>query len=229
MAGVISRLIKIVCMLGLLASLLSGCGAPAVVQETYPLESVNRSGDATSYVYRASNQSVPEVADALTAQRTPEQISPVSSERMFLVYGSQWYHLQQDPQIPQDTLVEVDSEAYVRNNYDTSFLQMYLTARLLGSLFNGSYGTGAYRGYGAREVYQPRQGTYRKPTPVDYKIAPPVTIVRKGQLTRRGQSGGITGGRSGIGNPDQYSPPSPRLSRPTTRFRTGRIGRRGRR
>jgi len=229
MASVISRLIKIVCMIGLLSSLLSGCGAPAVVQETYPLESVNRNGEATSYVYRAANQSVPEVADALTSQRTPEQISPVSSERMFLVYGNQWYHLQQDPQIPQDTLVEVDSEAYVRNNYDTSFLQMYLTARLLGSLFNTPYSAGSYRGYGTREVYQPRQGTYRKPTPVDHKIAPPVTIVRKGLLNRRGQNSSITGGRSGTGGSNQYSPPSPRLNRPTTRFRSGRIGRRGRR
>lgn len=243
MDGVYSRLLKIVCVLGLLVSLLSGCGAGAPnVKETYPLESVNRNGNATSYVYRAANQSVTAVADTFSSQQIPDQISPVNNERMFLVYGSQWYHLQQDIQKPEDTLVEIDSEQYVRDNYDTSFLQMYLTARLIGSLFNSPYSTGSYRGYGTRDIYKPRQGSYRVPTQEDKKIAPPITVVRNGLLTRRGNNVSVTGGpnsskqgtpaggisrdRDGSG---RYDAPRTRINRPQTRYRTGRIGRRGRR
>ncbi|WP_410511062.1 DUF4247 domain-containing protein [Paenibacillus sp. BR2-3] len=241
MEGVSSRWLKIIIVLGLLASLLSGCGAPNV-KESYPLESVNRDGNATSFVYRASDQSVTEVAESLSAQKMPDQISPANDERMFLVYGSQWYHLQQDPQKPEDTLVEVNSEEYVRNNYDASFLQMYLTARLIGSLFNSGYGTGSYRGYGSRDIYKPSQGSYRMPTEQDKKIAPPITVVRQGLVSRRGRSGSVTGGTNGSDNGNTkgsisrerggsgyFDAPRQRINKPQTRYRTGRIGRRGRR
>jgi len=231
MEDVSSRLLQILIVLGLLASLVSGCGAPApVIRESYPLESVNREGNATSYVYRASNQTVAEVAEYLTAERTPDQISPASRERMFLIYGNQWYHLQQDAQIPADTLVEVDSAEYVRNNYDASFLQLYLTSRLIGGLFGTGYGAGTYRGYGSREVYKPSQGSYRVPTAQDKKIAPPITVVRQGAIARRGRTGTVTGGTGGNkSGSDYYDAPQQRIKKPQTRYRTGRIGRRGRR
>ncbi|MBT2287881.1 DUF4247 domain-containing protein [Paenibacillus albidus] len=241
MKGLLARLLTLVLVLGLLVSVLGGCGAPNP-KESYPLESVNRDGNAESFVYRASEQTVTEAAEALQSQQTPDQVSAASDERMFLVYGDQVYHLQQDPDNAADTLVEVNSREYVRNNYDSGFLQTYLTARLIGELFDSARSTGSYRGYGSKDVYKPRQGAYRKPTDQDKKIAPPITVERQGLLTRRGKrgSGTVTGGDSvRDGNPAKgtinrnkgsvFDPPRTKIGRPKTRFGTGRIGRRGRR
>ncbi|GAF07486.1 lipoprotein [Paenibacillus pini JCM 16418] len=146
--------IKIVLILSLLVSLLSGCGAPNI-KDTYPLESVNRDGNATSYVYRAANKTVPEVAQELENANTPDQISKVDNERMFLVYSKEWYHLQKDQAKPTDTLIEIDSQEYVQRNYDSSFLKGYITATIIGHLFDSlGGGVGKYRGYSSRDVYQ---------------------------------------------------------------------------
>lgn len=179
--------LKLMLVLSLVMSLLSACGMPSV-QDTYPLESVSGSGNTTSYVYRAADRSVPEVAQELSEQRKPDQISAENEERMFLVYQDQYYHLQQDPNKKEDTLIEVDSKEYVRQNYDSSFLQGYLTATLIGNLFDsfGGSGYGKYRGYTDRDTYKPNQGTYRAPTNNDKKAAPPITVDRKGSITRRG-------------------------------------------
>lgn len=172
-------------VVGLLASLLSGCGAPNV-KETYPLESITRDGSSTSSVYRAVNTTVPEVASALISEKKPNQASPEDNERMFLVYGNDYYHLQQDPNKTSDTLIEVSSKEYVQRNYSSSFLQGYLTASLLGDLFDSLGRAGNYRGYTSKDVYKPSQGDYHKPTAADKKISPPLTVDRKGSIFRRG-------------------------------------------
>lgn len=241
--------LKIALILSLLVGLLSGCGSNPNVKENYPLESVNRDGNSTSYVYRAAGETVPEVAKEISDQKKPDQMSKEDNERMFLVYDQEYYHLQKDPNKPEDTLIEVDSQEYVRNNYDSSFLQGYLTASLLGSLFDslGDHGRGSYRGYSSRDTYQPRQ-TYRTPTVQDKKVAPPLTVEKKGTITRRGKSssdsgssgwGWLFGGNSDSGskgsitrNGDSnsgsgsYSKPRSSTSKPKTRFGSGRIRRR---
>lgn len=235
-------------VLSLLGSLLSGCGAPNV-KDTYPLESVNQDGSATSYVYRAAGQTVPEVAKGLSDEKKPDQISPEESERMFLVYSDKWYHLQQDPEKKEDTLIEVDSKEYVQKNYSSSFLQGYITASILGSLFDSFGGAGSYRGYSSKNVYKPQQGSYRAPTANDKKIAPPMTVEKKGLLTRRGKngssdsagSGGSIFSRNSSGSDSKgsitrgsdggsiFSSPKKSISKPKTRSGSGRISRRGRR
>lgn len=191
--------LKLMLVLSLVMSLLSACGAAPSVQDTYPLESVSGSGQSTSYVYRAADRTVPEVAKELSDQRTPDQISAENTERMFLVYQDQYYHLQQDPKKPEDTLVEVDSKEYVRQNYSSSFLQGYLTATLIGNLFDtfGGRGSGNYRGYTERDTYKPSAGSYRAPTSNDKKLAPPITVERKGSITRRGSDKDTSVGSGG--------------------------------
>lgn len=179
------HILKITLVLSLFVSLLSGCGAPAV-KDSYPLELVNSSGNSTSYVYRAANLTVPEVADELMEERTPDEVSAVDTERMFLVYPDELYHLQQDPDQPEDTLIEVDSKEYVQRNYSSSFLQGYITASILDSMFDVLRGSGNYRGYTASKTYTPTQGQYRTPTDNDKKIAPPLTTKRSGSIIRRG-------------------------------------------
>ena len=241
--------IKIILVLSFLVSLLSGCGAPPDVKQSYPLESVNRDGNATSYVYRAANKSVPVVAKELSEENTPDDMSKESEERMFLVYGNDIYHLQQDPAKPEDTLIEIDSKEYVSRNYDSSFLQGYLTAVIISDLFDslgGRYG-GGYRGYTSKDVYKPKEGTYRKPTTDDKKMAPPLTVDRSGKISRRGKGtvgsggnifkrepsteqsrGSIKRGESGDSG-GIFGSPKRSYTKPKTRFGSGKIGRRGRR
>ncbi|OAB42371.1 DUF4247 domain-containing protein [Paenibacillus glacialis] len=249
---------KLLIVLSLLISLLSGCGSSGDLSKTYPLESVNKEGTATSYVYRAVGQTVPEVAKDLTDERKPDQISPEDPERMFLVYDKEWYHLQQDPDKKEDTLIEVDSKEYVQKNYDSSFLQGYIAASIIGNLFDSMGGSGSYRGYSSKNVYKPKQGTYRKATVDDKKIAPPLTVEKKGSITRRGKSnsstssgkddtifsrgandsntsrgtikrGSDSGGSSIFGSSSSSNKSKKSISKPKTKSGSGKISRRSKR
>lgn len=243
--------LKILLVLSLVVSLLSGCGIGSPnVKDTYPLESVNREGNATSYVYRAADKTVPEVAKELADEKKPDQISKDDAERMFLVYSNEWYHLQKDEKKPSDTLIEIDSKEYVQKNYDSSFLQGYVTAALIGHLFD-SFGGGSYRGYSSRDIYQPKQGTYHQPTTSDKKVAPPLTVEKKGSIFRRGSSdntpsvgsgGSIFSRKKDTSNPSKgsisrgsskgssiFDSPKKSYTKPKTRVGSGKITRRGRR
>ncbi|MCC3377186.1 DUF4247 domain-containing protein [Cohnella sp. REN36] len=194
----------------LIVTLLSACGSSLNVQETYPLESVSKNGSQTSYVYRAAGETVQAVADELIDQKKPEQVSKDDPDHMFLVYADQIVHIQKDEEKPEDTLVEVDSKEYVRQNYSPSFLEGYLLASLIGNLFDlsrpGGY-HGDYRGYGSQKAYPPpATGTYRAPTDQDLKSAPPMTVNKKGSIFKRGK----TQGGSDVGSGGLFSkkPPS---------------------
>ncbi|BFH62235.1 DUF4247 domain-containing protein [Paenibacillus azoreducens] len=245
--------IKIALVLSLVLSLLTGCGIGSPnVKETYPLESVSRDGNATSYVYRAADKTVPEVAKELADEKKPDQMSKEDSERMFLVYGKDYYHLQKDPKKETDTLIEVDSQEYVQKNYDSSFLKGYLTAVVIGQLFDSLGGLGGgYRGYSSKDTYHPKQGNYHAPTTSDKKIAPPLTVEKKGSIFRRGGSNGdssvgsggsifdrksdsskssrgsISRGSSGSGG--LFDSPKKSYTKPKTRVGSGKITRRSRR
>ena len=156
------------------------------MSQQYPLVSVNRDGSQTSYVYRAANDTVPDVAARLSNQRKPQQMSETNPDHMFLVYSNEWYHLQRDADKPSDTLIEVDSKDFVRRNYNPSFLEGYVAASLIGHLFDSIGNYGKYRGYTGRNVYKPSDGSYRAPTQNDQKAAPPLTVPGKGFITKRG-------------------------------------------
>jgi hypothetical protein len=201
------RLVNLIVIFALVGGLLSACGS-VNVEETYPLESVSRNGDQTSYVYRAEGETVPEVAKALAEKKKPEQMSEEDPDHMFLVYSDQLIHVQKDPEHAEDTLIEVDSTEYVRQNYSPSFLEGYLLASVIGSLFDSvgrSGGYGDYRGYGSKTYYPPASGSYRAPTASDTKDAPPITVQKKGSIIKRSSSadtggvgsGGLFGKKSG--------------------------------
>ncbi|MBM7563620.1 DUF4247 domain-containing protein [Paenibacillus sacheonensis] len=201
-----SYVLKLLLVFTLVFPLLAACGINKKIEENYPLESVNGSGASTSYVYRAAGVSVPEVAKALTDESKPQQASPEKKDHMFLVYSDRVIHLQQDTAKPEDTLIEVDSKEYVRDNYSSSFLQGYLVASVIGSLFdNGRYGHGTYRGYDDRGTYKPAGGTYRAPSTQEKKAIPPMTVTRTGSIFKRSKntdsstkpgSGGVLGNPS---------------------------------
>lgn len=176
--------IKLLLIFSFIVPLLTACGIKDSIKEQYPLVSVNGSGNETSYVYRAEDKSVPEVAAALADQKKPKEQSEESTERMFLVYSNEIIQLEQDPDNSSDTLVEVNSTAYVRKNYSSDFLKGYLLASVIGDLFGSGGHGGAYRGYSSKDTYKPAT-KYRTPSVDDKKVAPPMTVERSGSIFRR--------------------------------------------
>ncbi|WP_425271763.1 DUF4247 domain-containing protein [Paenibacillus protaetiae] len=177
--------------------MLAACGIGDSIKENYPLVSASGSGSQTSYVYRAAGETVPQVAAKLADQKHPEQQSEQSGDRMFLVYPDEIINLQKSPDNPADTLIEVDSKSYVQHNYNPSFLEGYLLASVIGSLFDhGKYSGGDYRGYSSKDTYQP-QTKYRTPTEQDKKAAPPVTVNKTGSIFKRSKTADSTAVGSG--------------------------------
>lgn len=237
--------IKWLVIFSLIIPLLTACGQYDL-SETYPLESVSRDGKSTSYIYRAENTTVPEAAKSIADKRKPKQTSEQSDERMFLVYDNELIQVQRDKDKPEDSIIEVASQEYVRQNYDRSFLEMYLQYKLLDTLFDSLSGLGKYRGYNERRTYEPTK-SYQKPTVEDKKKAPPMTVDRKGSIFRRGSTtdtskntgGGIfsrqpkdnsnRGSISRGGSGGSYNPPKVKKSKPPkTRSGSGSIFRRKR-
>src|SRR5690606_2237209 len=103
-------------ILSFIIPMLAGCAQGFTLNEQYPLVSASGAGSESSYVYRAAGESVPEVAKALAEQRKPDQQSEESLERMFLVYSDAIIQVQQDPDRPEDTLIEVSTKEYARQN-----------------------------------------------------------------------------------------------------------------
>ncbi len=182
------KAIQIVLIPALFLLLLAGCGDQSV-SDTYPLESiVNKDGGQVSRIYRAEKQSVPEVAHQLADQNTPDEISKDDQQHMFLVYSDEWYHIQQDPNKPEDTLIEVDSKEFVRQNYDRSFLEGYILASLLDNVFDSlKHYPGHYRGYTTKDIYKPAV-EYHPPTDSERKAAPPITKDGTGTIVKRGSN-----------------------------------------
>ena len=110
-----------------LLSLLAGCGggssstsasmnAQDYIKNKYSLESADGSGSNMQKVYRASGQSVPDVAAKIADQQKPDEMSKSDSDDMFLVYNNDIIHVQQDGEKQSDTLIEVDSKQYVQQH-----------------------------------------------------------------------------------------------------------------
>ncbi|OPA74619.1 hypothetical protein BVG16_22920 [Paenibacillus selenitireducens] len=184
--------IKSILIVALMASVLSGCGSPKV-SDTYPLESVNKDGAETSYVYRAEGKTVPVVATELKDQRKPKEISKEDPDHMFLVYSDEWIHVMKDEKKPEDSLIEVDSKAYVQRNYNPSFLEAYVIGSIVGNLFDSFGGKryGDYRGYSSSDTYKPSK-KYHAPTASEKKAIPPMTVDRTGSIFKRGSTSGTS-------------------------------------
>ncbi|MFD3216015.1 DUF4247 domain-containing protein [Bacillus cereus] len=183
-------ILAIVILLVVAGYALSGCqgGQTKSIQDRYPLESVAKEGKQESYVYRAANRSVPEVAKELINEREPQQASKEDENQMFLVYSDKIYNLQKDKEKPSDTLIEISNKEFVRQNYQPSFLQGYIMGSILNDIFGSrksSYGD--YRGYNDRQNHKPVIPE-RPPTKEEKKTPPPITKEGKGSIIKRGDN-----------------------------------------
>ena len=178
-------ILAIITLLVIAGFALSGCQNEKSIQDRYPLESVAKDGKQESYVYRAANKSVPEVAKELIDEQKPKQASKEDENQMFLVYPDKMYNLQKDKEKPSDTIIEISNTEYVRQNYQPSFLQGYILASILDDIFDSrkSY-HGDYRGYTDRKNHKPVIPE-RPPTKEEKKTPPPITKQGKGSIIKR--------------------------------------------
>lgn len=182
----------------LVLALLAGCGdAGNYIKENYSLVDVTGQGKNTAKIYQVEGKDVPTVAKELADKEKPQEISKESQDRMFLVYDNKIINVQKDPNNEGSTLVELDSIEYAKENYDSSFLQGYITASLLQSLFGGgwfnsNHGGYDYRGYNTSQRYND-YGKYQsgpKPSTGTTPSQPaPTTTDRKGSFTTKPGSG----------------------------------------
>src|SRR4051794_36327763 len=104
----------------LVFTLLAGCGdAGNYVKNNYSLVDVEGQGKTTAKVYSVEGKDVPTVVHEIAANETPKETSKESKDQMFLVYDNKIVNVQKDPKIEANTLVEIDSVEYAKQNYDS--------------------------------------------------------------------------------------------------------------
>jgi hypothetical protein len=140
---------------GLIFTLLLGCSnASNYIKETYPLVDVQGKGKDNAKIYAAENQDVPAVARELAQKETPKEQSKESKDKMFLIYQEKIINIQKDPSNEKNSLIEIDSIQYAKDNYASDFLKAYLTASILQSVLGGSWvsnnGKSDYGGYSSQ-------------------------------------------------------------------------------
>ncbi|WP_058303503.1 DUF4247 domain-containing protein [Gorillibacterium timonense] len=155
--------------LALVFSLMAGCSnASSYVSDHYPLVDIQGKGQDSSKVYLVEDQDVPTTAGKLAEEEKPREISKESKDEMFLAYSDKIIQVQQDPANAANSLVEISTLSYAQNHYDSSFLQGYLTASLLQSLFGGSgggwisNGGNTYKGYSSLPDSKTKTSTFEE-------------------------------------------------------------------
>lgn len=229
-------------------SLLAACGnAGNYIKDNYSLIDVQGQGKNTAKIYSVEGKDVPTVAKELANNEKPKETSKESTDQMFLVYDNKIINLQKDPNNASNTLVELDSIEYAKQNYDSSFLQGYVAASLLQSLFGGGWFNSSrssgsdYRGYTSSQRYDDYgkyQSSSNSSTKTGSTAPTPSTTERKGSFSTGSKattpptSSGSTGstGSSSSGSsirkndgstPTYKAPSSSSKSSPSTSTRSG--------
>jgi hypothetical protein len=164
--------------------------ASSYVKDNYPLVDAQGKGKGDAKVYLAENKDVPTVAKELAKQQKPKEISKESPDQMFLIYSDNIVNIQKDPQNAGNTLVEIDSIQYAKENYDSSFLQGFFTAAVLQTLFDsaassGKQATQSYRGYTSNTGSDTKSSTSSSSVNKDQ----PATTDRSGSFSSKSNSG----------------------------------------
>ncbi|GAB7056545.1 MULTISPECIES: DUF4247 domain-containing protein [unclassified Paenibacillus] len=215
----------------LVFALLAGCGdASNYIKENYSLIDVQGQGKSTAKIYSVEGKNVPTVAKELADQEPPLEISKEDENQMFLVYDNKIINIQKDKENENTTLVQLDSIEYAKEHYDSSFLQGYVAASLLQSLFGSVWSgdSGGYRGYTSTKRYEDYGKHQSAPAPSS--TTAPSTSERKGTFTTspsKSVSGSSQSIRRNDGSTKNYKTPS-RItgSKPSTSIRSGSFKRR---
>lgn len=216
----------------LTAALLAGCtNASSYVRDNYPLVDVDGKGKSAAKVYLSEGKTVPETAHAIADKEKPRELSKDSTEQMFLVYDNRIINVQKDPENDKNSIIEIDSIEYARDHYDSSFLQGYLTAVLIDTIFGNNWskqassrGSPTYQGYGTsgkatQQTQAGKSDTTKQPS----------TTSGTGSFTSKGNtgsssssssSGSSTGKDTGSSGSSSASSTAPSSSGSTGNFTT---------
>lgn len=139
-------------------------GIAEYIQTTYRLHDVVSSQEGSaeiSEIYIAENQSIETVASDLQNYEKPRELSEKKDNKQVLVYDNLFVILTNDPDNPENTLVEVSDYEFVRNHYNPSFFDGLLVLWLLDDILDvddwgkkqrqkcSNNNENCYRGYGS--------------------------------------------------------------------------------
>ncbi|RWZ59780.1 DUF4247 domain-containing protein [Halobacillus fulvus] len=143
-----------------------------LVQEAFPLLDTVRTEQGISRIYITKELNLPEVANYLSAQIQPEEISSRQDRKQVLVYPDHFVILQESIDEPGLITIELANDEFVRRNYSPGFFQGMLAYSLLNRALGSSdwssrrsaqcQQTGdCYSGYGMYGGYNGTSGTFR--------------------------------------------------------------------
>jgi hypothetical protein len=89
-----------------------------------------------SEIFIAENKSIDEVATELQAHETPREISEKKNDKQVLVYNDSFIILTPDENNPENTMVEMATTNFVRDNYSPDFFDGLLVMWLLDDLLD---------------------------------------------------------------------------------------------
>jgi hypothetical protein len=121
---------------------LVGCGATNIsdrISEKYPLDDVVKSStnaDDTARVFLAKDQSISEVSSSIQKEVKPENSSEIKDKKQVLVYDEYFVTLTEDEENPENTVIEVATTGFVRDNYRPSFFDGLLAYYILDNIFD---------------------------------------------------------------------------------------------
>ena len=126
------------CTNGLSGSFLSN-GVNGYVSEQYPLIDAVKSGtnsEDTSRIYLAEGTGLNEVGEDLVTQEKPLDISERKDNKQILIYDQYFVTLTEDPNNEANTLIEVATNGFVRDNYNPDFFDGMIAMWILDDVLD---------------------------------------------------------------------------------------------
>lgn len=146
--------------------LLVGCGVAGIetiISDKYPLEDVVSSSmnqNDTAQVFIAENEPIEDVSSYIQDKRKPNNASEIKDHKQVLVYDDYFVTLTSDEGNPENTLIELATTGFVRDNYNPGFFNGFLAYYILDEILDvDDWGkrqnrrcmqgnNGCYQGYG---------------------------------------------------------------------------------
>ncbi|WLD94767.1 DUF4247 domain-containing protein [Alkalihalobacillus sp. AL-G] len=121
---------------------LVGCGSTSIldiVSDKYPLEDVVESStnpEDTARVFIAKDKSISKVSSFIQDKMEPGNASEIKDNKQVLVYNDYFVTLTTDENDPDNTVIEVASNGFVRDNYRPSFFNGFIAYYILDDILD---------------------------------------------------------------------------------------------
>ncbi|TGB04063.1 DUF4247 domain-containing protein [Halobacillus salinus] len=107
-----------------------------LIQRAFPLLDTVQSDNGVSKIYMTRELTLPEVADQLSDQVQPQEISERQSDKQVLVYPETFVIIQESSEEPGLVTIELAGDQFVRNNYSPSFFDGLLAYYILDEVLD---------------------------------------------------------------------------------------------